>query len=695
MDRATEGYTQMGGEGANWVGEAPFSKREHIFQNIGDGTYNHSGSLAIRAAAAAGVNITYKILFNDAVAMTGGQPMDGGLTVERIADQVAAEGADRIVVVSDEPEKYPVGTPWPLGTTIRHRDDIDEIQRELEKAGGLSVMIYDQTCAAEKRRRRKRGRYPDPDKRVIINELVCEGCGDCGVQSNCVAIVPVETEFGRKRAIDQSACNKDFSCLKGFCPSFVTVHGAKPKPAAALPESGFDLPEPAVPPLDRNFAILVTGIGGTGVVTIGALLAMAAHLEGKGAGVIDMAGLAQKGGAVKTHVRLAPKASDIKSIRVAAGGADLVLGCDMVVTGAARSIAAIAPGRTRVFVNAHETYPGDFTRNADFTLPTRRLFQAIEERAGAERLKTIDATRIATALLGDSIAANMFMLGFAWQSGAVPLPRQAIEQAIELNGVEVAMNKAAFGWGRRAAVEPAAVAAIADRNRGGRREAEISPTLDSLIERRVEFLTAYQDSGYAARYAALVAGVREAEARIAPGKTGLGEAVAVNLFRLMAIKDEYEVARLFTDGSFWRQLRREFSGWDKLEFHLAPPLLAKRDPFTGRLQKKSYGPWMMRAFRLLASAKRLRGTRFDLFGRSAERRTERKLLAEYEATIETILKDLSADRHERAVVLALWPEGVRGFGHVKAPTIERARAEAAARQEIFLSAAPSVAEAAE
>ena len=694
MDRTTEGYTHMGGEGANWVGEAPFSKRGHVFQNIGDGTYNHSGSMAIRAAAAAGVNITYKILFNDAVAMTGGQPMDGGLTVERIAAQVAAEGAGRIVIVSEEPEKYSLGTRWPLGTSVRHRDEIDEVQRELAKAGGLSVMIYDQTCAAEKRRRRKRGRLADPDRRVVINELVCEGCGDCGIQSNCVAIVPVETEFGRKRGIDQSSCNKDLSCLKGFCPSFVTVHGARPRPGLSPAESAFDLPEPEVPTLTRNTAILVSGVGGTGVVTIGALLAMAAHLDGKAAGVIDMAGLAQKGGAVTSHVRLAPAASDINAIRVAAGGADIILGCDLLTVGSAKSLAAIAPGRTSVFVNTHETYPGEFTRDADFTLPTDAILGRIEDRAGAERMYSIDATQIATAVLGDSIATNMFMLGFAWQAGMVPLSRTAIERAIDLNGVALASNKAAFAWGRRAAVEPETVIGIVDK-RLGRGGAAAPPTFDHLVARRVEFLTAYQNADYAGRYSAAVARVRDAEARVAPGRTALAEAVALNLFKLMAIKDEYEVARLFTDGSFQRQLRRQFSSWERLEFHLAPPILAEHDPATGHLKKRAYGPWMMGAFRLLAAARRLRGTSFDPFGYSAERKRERHLLAEYEETLTTLGGNLSAENYERAVALARWPETVRGFGHVKEAAIARARVDAGARREVLLAETIGVAEAAE
>jgi indolepyruvate ferredoxin oxidoreductase len=683
----------MGAEGANWIGEAPFSTRGHVFQNIGDGTYQHSGSLAIRAAVAAKVNITYKVLFNDAVAMTGGQPVDGDLTVAKVAAQVAAEGANRIVIVSDEPDKYG-GLSWPFGTTFHHRDAIDAVQQELATQGGVSVMIYDQTCAAEKRRRRKRGLYPDPDRRVVINELVCEGCGDCGVQSNCVAIVPVETEFGRKRAIDQSSCNKDFSCLKGFCPSLVTVHGAVPRQLDSVPDLATALPEPKRVPLTANYAILITGVGGTGVVTIGALLAMAAHLDGRFAGVIDMAGLAQKGGAVTSHVRLAPGAEDIKAIRVPAGGADVILGGDLVVTGSARSLAAIDPGRTRVYVNAHETLPGDFTRDADFTLPARRLLQAITFRAGPERARAIDATRAATALLGDSIGANLFLLGLAWQAGSIPLSREAIERAIELNGVDVELNKTAFTWGRRAALEPDAVTALAERASGRASQAP-SRDLDDVISRRVAFLTDYQSAAYAARYRDRVEGVRVAETRVAPGQIALTDAVARNLFKLMAVKDEYEVARLFTDGSFDRQLRTEFASWKRIDLHLAPPLFASRDPATGRLAKTTYGPWMFKLFRGLARLRRIRGTFIDPFSWLADRRMERRLLADYEATLATIVGKLSPANHGLAVPLAQYPEKIRGYGHVKLASVRKVAPEANARHEAFLAGAPRIAEAAE
>ena len=483
MERSTAGFTQMGAEGANWVGEAPFSKREHVFQNIGDGTYYHSGLLAIRAAVAAGVNVTYKILFNDAVAMTGGQQVDGPLTVPQISRQVLAEGVAQVVVVTDEPEKYPLQAGFGAGVTIRHRDDLDDVQRTLREVEGTTVLIYDQTCAAEKRRRRKRGQMADPERRVLINEAVCEGCGDCGLASNCAAIVPVETELGRKRQIDQSSCNKDYSCLNGFCPSFVTVKGAalrKGRPAAG-DEDQTPLPEPALPDLAEGYGIVVGGVGGTGVVTIGALLGMAAHLEGKGAAVLDMTGLAQKGGAVMSHLRIAASPAAIQTVRIAPGGARLLLGCDLVVAGGKEALAALAPERGHAVVNTHEMMTGDFTRNADFSLPAAALRQAIEQTAG-ERARFVPATRLASALLGDAIATNLFMVGFAYQQGLLPVSAAAIERAIEINRVAVAMNRSAFRWGRRAALDLAAVeAAVAPATAS---DARLSQTLDELIERR-------------------------------------------------------------------------------------------------------------------------------------------------------------------------------------------------------------------
>ena len=698
MDRSTLGFTQMGGEGANWIGEAPFSKTPHVFQNIGDGTYNHSGYMALRASIASGVNVTYKILFNDAVAMTGGQTNDGGLNVPKIAAQVAAEGGRRVVVVSDEPKKYPPGTKWPEGITFHHRDDLQTVQKELSQIPGCTVLIYDQTCAAEKRRRRKRGTFPDPAKRVIINELVCEGCGDCGVKSNCVSVQPLETEFGRKRIIDQSSCNKDFSCVKGFCPSFVTVHGAQLKrgKGVAQDQGVVALPEPKLPKLGQTYNIIVTGVGGTGIVTIGGILGMAAHLEGKGVGVIDMAGLAQKGGAVYSHMRIAERPEDIHAIRVAAGGADLVLGGDIVVAGNKKVLAAVKPG-TAMIVNTSEFLPGDFTRNADFSLPTERLRRAIAGGAGKDHTHFIDASRLATALLGSSLGANIFMVGYAYQLGALPLSADAIEQAIALNGEAVPMNLAAFHWGRRAALDRDAVEALAKPKAESRDENRtLSQTFEETVERRVAFLTAYQNAAYAARYRDWVGKVKAAESAKAPGQCGLAEAVARYLFKLMAYKDEYEVARLYTDGNFLKQVASELGGENlRFEFHLAPPLLTKINPATGEPRKMSFGPWMMSGFKALAKLKVLRGTVFDIFGYSGERRTERKLIADYEALLGEILAKLTPDNHTAAVGLAAIPEKIRGFGPVKARHLAAAKADEAALLERFRSGLPTALKAAE
>ena len=687
MERKTLGYTQMGGEGANWIGEAPFSKRDHVFQNLGDGTYNHSGNMAIRAAIASGVTMTYKILFNDAVAMTGGQANEGGLNVPQIARQVAAEGAKRVVVVTDEPWKYPKDTDWPRGLTVHHRDELDAVQRELSQVPGVSVLIYDQTCAAEKRRRRKRGTFPDPPKRVVINDLVCEGCGDCGVKSNCVSVQPLMTEWGRKRTIDQSSCNKDYSCLKGFCPSFVTVHGAKLKrgEGVAEPTDWPALPAPSLPLTNHPYGIIVTGIGGTGIVTIGAIVGMAAHLEGKGAGVIDMAGLAQKGGAVYSHIRIANTPAEIHAIRVAAAGADLVLGGDSVVVGNKKVLSAIKPGHTRVVVNTAEFLPGDFTRNADYSLPTERLKRAITAAAGPGLSHFVDASRLATALLGNSIGSNMFMLGYAYQAGALPLSAEAIEKAIEMNGEAVAMNVAAFRYGRRAAVDPAAVEALVKPAPELANDSlKLSQSFAETVDRRVAFLTAYQSARYARRYRDWVEKVRVAEANKAPGQCALTESVARYLFKLMAYKDEYEVARLYADTSFVERVRSTFDGDNlRVEFHLAPPLLARRDPLTGEPKKMSFGPWLIGVLRVLAKFKFLRGTPFNPFGYSAERKTERSLVADYEKLLSEIVDRLTPGNHPVAVELASIPEKIRGFGPVKERHLIAAKAEEAALREQF------------
>ena len=712
MDRDTATFTQMGGEGMTWVGQAPFVSTPHVFQNLGDGTYNHSGSLAIRQAVAAGTRMTYKILFNDAVAMTGGQPHEGALTPAGIQRQVRAEGVQTIVVATDEPEKYPSGY-FEAGVEVVHRSRLDEVQRSLRECEGVSVLIYDQTCAAEKRRRRKRGAFPDPDRRAFINEAVCEGCGDCGEKSNCVAIEPVETEFGRKRRINQSSCNKDFSCVEGFCPSFVTVEGARlrrPAASAAGDAAAFDLPVARAPVIEQPYSILITGVGGTGVVTVGQILGMAAYLEGRGATVLDMAGLAQKNGAVMSFVRVAPAQGMLHAPRVGAASADAVIGCDVVVTAGREALMRVARGRTRVVVDLARTPTADFTRNPDWVFPLDRMKASLEAAAGAGAASFVDATRLATALTGDAIASNMFMLGYAYQKGLVPVSAKAIERAIELNGVAVQMNRSAFAWGRRAAVDLPAVESAA----GAPRELVpvsrlLSASLDEAIARRVDFLSDYQNDRWAQRYAALVERVRAAEASLehagarepaarqadaaAAGepRLALTEAVARNLFKLMSYKDEYEVARLYANGEFEARLGERFEPGYTLRFHLAPPLFARRNA-RGELVKRAYGPWMMTAFRWVARLRWLRATPLDPFGRTEERRTERRLIEQYESTVARILESLHPSNRALAVELASVPASIRGFGHVKARNVELAEASGAELMRRFEAASlPKVA----
>ena len=691
MDRNTSTFTHMGGEGVPWVGQAPFTNTRHVFANLGDGTYFHSGILAIRAAIAAKVNITYKILYNDAVAMTGGQPHDGMVSPLQIARQVAAEGVRKVVVVTDEPEKY---SPSPFGSdvSVHHRAELDEVQRRMRDVEGTTVIIYDQTCAAEKRRRRKRGLLPDPAKRIFINELVCEGCGDCGVQSNCVSIVPLETEFGRKRAIDQSSCNKDNSCVNGFCPSFVSVEGGQlKKPAKASLEAWPELPNPSLPAIGEPYGILVTGIGGTGVVTIGAILGMAAHLEGKGASVLDMAGLAQKNGAVLSHVRIAKSPDALHATRIAAGDADLVLACDILVGAGYEAVAKMQQGRTHAVVNTALAMPADFTRNPDLQFPLGSMEQEIRDAVGVDAVEFIDATRLALGLMGDSIATNLLMVGYAYQKGLLPVSAAAIIRSIELNGAAVESNKKSFQWGRLAAVDRAKVSAAATPAQAPPASQKLSESLDETIARRVEFLTAYQDAAYAKRYSDLVALVRQTESARMPNSTVLTVAVARYWFMLLAIKDEYEVARLYSDGEFRKRLEAQFEGDYTLKFHLAPPLWAKPDPITGHVAKREYGPWMMKAFGVLARMKGLRGTALDVFSFSAERRLERKLIRDYATLVDELLAKLAPHNHALAVELASIPEDIRGYGHVKDRHVRQAMAKEAGLLQKFREAQRTIA----
>jgi len=687
MDRRTSTFTHMGGEGVPWIGQAPFTDEKHIFANLGDGTYYHSGSLAIRAAVAAKVNITYKILYNDAVAMTGGQPVDGPISPREIARQVAAEGVSKIVVVSDEPDKYPPGY-FASDVEVHGRDELDDVQRKLRNTPGCTVLLYDQTCAAEKRRRRKRGTFPDPAKRVVINELVCEGCGDCGIKSNCVSVAPVETEFGRKRTIDQSSCNKDYSCVNGFCPSFVTVEGGslrKPKKAEAGEFPA--LPEPSRASTADPYGILVTGIGGTGVVTIGALIGMAAHLEGKGCSVLDMTGLAQKNGAVVSHVRVADRPEQIHATRIAAGEAKLVLGCDILTGVGYDALAKMQKGVTKALVNSALVMPAGFTRDPDLAFPVGSMEREIEDAVAPGDAEFLDATKLATGLMGDSIATNLFMVGFAYQRGLLPVGEAAILRAIELNGTAIEANKQSFRWGRLAAVDPARVAAAAIPMAKPETQ-RLSESLDEMVARRAKFLTDYQDAAYARRYTDLVAKVRTTEASKVGGKTALAEAVARYYFKLLAIKDEFEVARLYAETDFVARVAAQFEGDYKLKFHLAPPVVNKPDANTGEAKKSVYGPWMMSAFRVLAKLRRFRGTALDPFSKTAERRMERALIGEYEALVAELLGALAPHNHPLAVKLAEVPEHIRGYGHVKDRHLVAAKKKEAELLAAFRDAKP-------
>lgn len=671
MDRRTETFTQMGGEGVSWIGQAPFTGTQHIFANLGDGTYMHSGSLAIRASQAAGVNITYKILVNDAVAMTGGQPVEGAPTVLQILQQVAAEGVAHIHLVSDEPQVYEGMSGLPAGVTVSHRDTMDALQLSLREKQGVSVIVYAQVCAAEKRRRRKRKTLVDPPKRVVINEEVCEGCGDCGSQSNCVSILPLETPLGRKRMIDQSSCNKDYSCVKGFCPSFVTVEGGalrKPaKSASAAPEG---LPAPLLPPLDQPCNVVITGVGGTGVVTIGALMGMAAHLEGKGVLVLDMAGLAQKGGAVMSNVRLAATPEGLHAARVAAKQADVVIGCDLMVAAAKDALNTMSDSRTRTVMNLDVAPTGAFTQNPDWQTSPEAMLQRVS--VATLQTESVNASAIATALMGDAVATNVFMLGYVWQKGWIALEESSLMRAIELNGAAVGMNKAAFAWGRQAALDLSVV-----RTAAGLEKTSVvmmprrTLSLDALIADRMARLTSYQNTAYAKRFEALVREMAAAEQQ-RTGSDRLAREVAVSLYKLMAYKDEYEVARLYAETGFFERVGKQFEGDFKLRFHLAPPLFSKRDR-QGHLVKKAYGPWIATAYRVLAKAKGLRGTALDVFGYTQERRQERLAVGEFVNQMRLLVAKLTPEKLNLALELARLPQTVRGFGHVKEHNAELAQ----------------------
>ena len=676
-DRNTSTFTQMGGEGVTWVGQAPFTTDKHIFSNLGDGTYFHSGLLAIRQSIAAGVNITYKVLYNDAVAMTGGQRVGErpeGHSVLQIMTSLLSEGVKKLVIVTDEPQKYD-GVSLGAGVTVHHRDELDRIQREFREIQGTTAIIYDQTCATEKRRRRKRGTMATPDKTVVINEAVCEGCGDCSVKSNCLSVEPVETEFGRKRKINQSTCNKDFSCVNGFCPSFVTVEGGKLKKAKKEQKGDLSklpaLPEPLLPNASQAWGIVVAGVGGTGVITIGSLLGMAAHLEGKGVVTQDAAGLAQKGGSTWSHIQIANSPDAIYTTKVDTAKADLIIGCDPIVAATKTTLAAMQQGRTFVALNTHNTPTAAFVHNPNWQFPEASCEAAILAAVGQEGVGMFDAEHIATQALGDSIYTNPLILGYAWQKGRVPLSLAALMRAMELNGVQVDNNKAAFEWGRQCAANLQQVQSMF----AAQQVIQLvkKPSLEELVAKRVAFLTDYQDAAYAADYQAFVNKVHAAEARLGTS-TRMSQAVARYLFKLMAYKDEYEVARLHTSQEFTDKIANMFEGDYKIVHHLAPPLTAAKND-KGELVKKAYGPWMRKAFGLMASMKGLRGGALDIFGRTEERKMERALIQEYRACIEELLRGLNADNLTLAVEIASIPEDIRGYGHVKERHLVSARAK--------------------
>ncbi|MEE8427591.1 MAG: indolepyruvate ferredoxin oxidoreductase family protein, partial [Woeseiaceae bacterium] len=685
MDRDTEGLIQMGGEGVNWITRSMFNGGRHIFQNLGDGTFYHSGSLAIRQAVAAGTNMTFKILYNDAVAMTGGQPVDGPLSVPSLAQSVRAEGIERIALVSDEPEQYAPGD-FPAGTTFSHRRDLDTVQRELRDIKGVTVLIYAQTCANELRRRRKRGKIAAPKKIVVINDLVCEGCGDCSVESNCLSIIPKETPFGRKRQIDQNSCNKDYSCINGFCPSFVTIEGGErtkrdgldvqtelEHALAALPDA-----EPIT--IDSCFDLLVTGVGGTGVVTVGQLITMAAHLEGMGASVLDFMGFAQKFGPVLSYIRIANAPADINQVRIGSARADALIGCDLVVSSSPQASATYLPGHTRAVVNTAEIATGDFVTHRDANLKAADRIAAIRNVIGEEQLSTLDANSIAETLLGNTIYANVLLLGSAWQQGLVPVSLKGLMRAIELNGVEIEKNKQAFGWGRVIAVDFDAVARLMN----GDDAAPADATLDDVINRRSEFLVSYQNEALAQRYRNMIQRIREVENRL--GGIGLlTDAAARSYFKLLSYKDEYEVARLHTKTGFLASVRRDYGDNARLRFHLAPPLLSSTKDARGRPRKKEFGAWIIPVFRLLARMRGLRGTRLDVFGLTAERRMERALITEFEELIDRMIPSLSAANLALAHEIIASYMDIRGFGPVKEDAAAIVRDRVASLLQDFLN----------
>ena len=682
MGRNTTSLIQMGGEGVNWVARSRFNGNKHVFQNLGEGTYFHSGSLAIRQAIAAGTNITYKILFNDAVAMTGGQPVDGPISVEAIAKSLVAEGVSDLVVVSDQPENYHRAT-FPAGVRIEHRRELDRIQREFRQIPGTTVIIYQQTCATEKRRLRKRGKLEDPKKFAFINPLVCEGCGDCSVESNCLSVEPLETEFGRKRKIDLNSCNKDFTCLNGFCPSFVTIEGAVlKKPAVSGPDTlrslKATLPAPVIPDIEKPWDILVTGVGGTGVVTVGQVIAMAANLESIGATVLDFTGFAQKFGPVLSYIRMSKTKEGVNQARIEPGCADALIGCDLVVSSSSKASVTYRSGETRAVVNTAVMPTGDLVQNRDADLNVDRRLNEIRQAVDGDTLHAFEANALSEALLGDTVFANVMMLGAAWQAGLVPLSEAALMRAIELNGVKPEINKDAFNWGRaivhnRTAVEKAADLPVVS-----------TPGLEQMIECRSDFLTEYQNAAWAERFRSAINRVRDAECRVSGGAGEFTRTATKGLFRLMSYKDEYEVARLHSSAAFYQSLRNRFDGEFSIRHHLAPPFFPAARDARGRPVKRTFGAWIRPVFRVLARMKGLRGGPLDVFGYTGERRMERALIEEYSVLLERLCDQLTVDNLVEATRIAAMVMEIRGFGPVKQEAAQKVRAEMTAAADALL-----------
>ncbi len=669
--RITEGLVAMGGEGVPWVGQAPFSKDGHMFVNLGDGTFYHSGSLAIRQAVAANVSATFKILFNDAVAMTGGQPHDGPLTVPQITRMVAAEGVKKIVVVSERPQLYGAATDLAPGVTVHDRRELLGIETDFAEYPGVSVIVYDQTCAAEKRRRRKTGAYENPARRLFINDRVCEACGDCSVASNCVSVEPLATAFGEKRRINQSSCNKDYSCSEGFCPSFVVVDGAEPRRAAGdidLSALTAKLGEPERAALDAPINLLITGIGGTGVTTVAAVLAMAAHIDGLNVTTLDMTGIAQKGGPVTSHVRFARGGAPIEGPRVPAASLDVLIAADPLVAGGAEALTLMNPARTKSIANRRIAPTAEFVIRQSQSHDAGRIEAALD--AASAKLVAEDVSMLAEALFGDAILANTMLLGMALEAGALPVSLSALQNAIRLNGAMVERNLQALAAGRLLVADRAALIAKVAPPQEAR---ELS--LDERIDFLARELAAYQNAAYGERYRARIAEVRAADAARGREDLALTRAVAENLYRLMAVKDEYEVARLYAAPEFREKLAAQFAPGARLRVKLSPPFFAGTDKATGRPRKFAFGPWIFPAFKLLAALKPLRGTLLDPFARLAERRAERALLSEYEGDIKLAVDRLGAADYDRLVAFLGVPDAVRGFGPVKMAALEKAKAK--------------------